>query len=420
MAKHTHTQLAQAVEARQAAVAARLRELFREWARSMAKKVARRLPAEKVVKGDLPGHEFHGNQWTDVGTVNRAEPQEGERRTELGFVGDTKAASILAQAESNAPEWRHGFQPEKAAVVSFDDVRALQPYVYQGQVEAYQKPGATADQRAPLAFHSGGKYYIINGTHRAEAVKANGSKTVNLRVIDIDEKHAPNYKLQRIAKASHATEALVAEILSSLGLDAFGQDVVDEISDELEAMHQRASRAGLAQVRLTPTDEIVNHLDAKAQEYVASRGAELVGKKVLEDGSVIDNPSAKWSIADTTRDDLRAVITDGVEQGWSSKFLADAIESSGAFDESRALMIARTELAYAHVEGNVEGWRASGEVTGKRSLLGDLHDVPDECDDNADAGVIDFEDDFPSGDAFPPYHPNCVCDVVPVLQGEEA
>lgn len=269
MTRHAHTKLAQAVEARQDAVAARLRELFAEWARSVAKKIARRLPAEKL------------------------------------------------------------------------------------------------------------------------------------------------------AKASTATEKLVEEILGSLGLDAFGQDVVDEISDELEAMYLRASRAGLVQVKLEPTPEIVAHLDAQAQAYVEQRGAELVGKKVLSDGTVVDNPSAKWSITETTREDLRGVITDGVEQGWSAKFLADAIESSGAFDESRALMIARTELAYAHVEGNVEGWRQSGEVSGKRSLLGDLHDVPDECDDNANAGVVDFEDDFPSGDDFPPYHPNCVCDVEPILQGEE-
>ena len=223
-----------------------------------------------------------------------------------------------------------------------------------------------------------------------------------------------------VFKVDQTTEDLVREILDSLDLDPFGQDVVDEISAELEAMYQRAASAGLAQVKLEPTDEITNHLDEQAREYVAQRGAELVGKKVLDDGSVVDNPDAKWSIADTTREDLRAVLTDGVEQGWSAQELRDVIESSGAFSEDRALMIARTELANAHVEGNVAGWRESGEVTGKRSLLGDLHDVPDECDDNADAGVIDLEDDFPSGDDFPPYHPNCVCDVEPILSEEAA
>jgi hypothetical protein len=223
---------------------------------------------------------------------------------------------------------------------------------------------------------------------------------------------------EKVKKVDPAIEELVAEILASLDLDSFGQDVVDEISAELESMYQRASQAGLAQVKMEPTDEIVNHLDAQARDYVAQRGAELVGKKVLSDGSLVDNPDAKWSIAKTTREDLRAVLTDGVEQGWSAQRLSDVIESSGAFDEARADMIARTELAYAHVAGNVEGWRQSGEVTGKRSMLGDLHDVPDECDDNADEGVIDFEDAFSSGDDFPPYHPNCVCDVEPVLSTE--
>lgn len=228
------------------------------------------------------------------------------------------------------------------------------------------------------------------------------------------------HKNKKLAKADPTTEAIVREILDALDLGPMGQDVVDEISDELQAMYERASQAGLAQVGLEPTDEITNHLDEKAREYVAQRGAELVGKRMLPDGRVVDNPDAKWSIAETTRNDLRAVLTDGVEQGWSPAFLRDAIESSGAFNEDRALMIARTELAFAHVEGNVAGWRESGQVTGKRWILGDLHDVPDECDEAADQGVIDFEDDFNTGDFAPPAHPNCTCDLEPVLSTEEA
>ena len=258
-------------------------------------------------------------------------------------------------------------------------------------------------------------------TKLAQAVEARQGK-VSARLLAVLREWARSIAKKvsrRLGKAEKTIEEQVQEVLDSIDLDAFGQDVVDEISDELLAMYERAANAGLTQVKLEPTDEIVRHLDEQAREYVAERGAELVGKKVLEDGSVIDNPDAKWSIADTTRDDLRAVLTDGVEQGWSAERLADVIESSGAFGEARADMIARTELAYAHVAGNVAGWRESGEVTGKRSLLGDLHDIVDECDDNADAGVIDFDDEFPSGDDFPPYHPNCVCDVEPILSSNE-
>jgi len=32
------------------------------------------------------------------------------------------------------------------------------------------------------------------------------------------------------------------------------------------------------------------------------------------------------------------------------------------------------------------------------------------CDDNVDAGWIDSEDSYPSGDDGPPFHPNCTCE----------
>ena len=33
------------------------------------------------------------------------------------------------------------------------------------------------------------------------------------------------------------------------------------------------------------------------------------------------------------------------------------------------------------------------------------------CQENADAGWIDMDDTFPSGDDEPPAHPNCDCDI---------
>jgi hypothetical protein len=225
---------------------------------------------------------------------------------------------------------------------------------------------------------------------------------------------------QKVKKAAkQSTEELVKDLLDSIDVEAFGADVVDEITAELKDIYEAGSKVGLDQVKMEVSDEITNQLDEEAQAYVIKRGAELVGKKVLADGSIVDNPSATWSISETLRGDLRNVLTDGVEQGWSASHLGDVIESSGAFSESRALTIARTELAMAHVAGNVAGWKQSGQVTGKISLLGDLHDLDDECDDNADAGVVGIDEDFPSGDDFPPYHPNCVCDVEPVMDEDD-
>ena len=234
----------------------------------------------------------------------------------------------------------------------------------------------------------------------------------------VKRNYASLVEAKKLQKAAPAIDELVQHMLDDLGIEDASQDMVDEMTAEMMGIYEQAAQEGLAQVKLEPTDEITNHLDIKAKEYAEERGAELVGKKMV-DGVLVDNPDADWSIAETTREELRGTVVDAVEGGWSVDKLEDAILNSGAFSEPRALMLARTELAFAHVAGNVAGWRESGQVTGKRSLLGDLHDHEDECDDNANEGVIPFDATFSSGDDFPPYHPNCICDVEPVLAEDE-
>jgi len=249
--------------------------------------------------------------------------------------------------------------------------------------------------------------------------------TAKLRAVLAEWGHSIAKKLSRMfaehmGKALTANEIIVQEMLKSIGIQSMGKDMIDEISDELVKMYASATKAGFAQVKFTPTSEIVRHMDVRARAYADARGAELVGMKINAAGKWVTNPNAKWSINTTTRNDLQSLVTEAIEKGWSPQHLRDEIMNSTAFSEERASMIARTELAFAHMAGNVAAWRESGGVWGKRSLLGDLHDIPDECDDNADQGPIPFDQQFDSGDEFPPYHPNCVCDVVPVLHSEMA
>lgn len=194
----------------------------------------------------------------------------------------------------------------------------------------------------------------------------------------------------------------VQQLLDKLNSDDMGVDLTGALTGPMLAAFQRAAAVGLTQVGFEQDRAIVRQLDTAAREYAARRSAELVK-----------------DLADTTLEGLRAVITRGVEEGMSTDQLADEIDSLGVFGEARAETIARTELAGAHVQGNVEGWRATGEVEKKESILGDLHNIDDQCDDCADAGAVGLEDEFVPGYDFPPYHPNCICDVKPVLRAEE-
>jgi hypothetical protein len=195
--------------------------------------------------------------------------------------------------------------------------------------------------------------------------------------------------------------------------------LIGELTPVLDKTFKDAGARAIIDLGIKDTEDIVSQLDENALRYARERAAELVGKRVTTSGKIINNPRADMVITEGTRDYLRELVAGAVEEGMSTGELADAIEGSYAFSESRAETIARTELASAHVQGNLTTWRDSGVVEYKESVLGSEHDVDDECDENADAGPIPLEDSFPSGDDGPPYHPNCVCAVVPVVREAE-
>lgn len=193
--------------------------------------------------------------------------------------------------------------------------------------------------------------------------------------------------------------ARILAIIEELNNSELGTDLQGELEGPMLAAFKRAAAIGATQVGFE-FEDITKQVDVAAVDFAARRGGELIK-----------------DLAGTTDDAMSSLLSRAVEEGMSTDELSDAIQDLGAFGEARAEMIARTELAFAHVQGNVEGWKAAGtEVEGKRSILGDLHDVPDECDDAAEAGVVGLDEDFVDGLGFPPYHPRCMCDVVPVLR----
>jgi len=159
-----------------------------------------------------------------------------------------------------------------------------------------------------------------------------------------------------------------------------------------------------------------------AVDFAERRGAELVGMKIDEGGNLIPNPNPKWAITDGTRALLRDTIHEALKAGTSPGELRQQLVGSYAFSPSRALSIARTETARAFGQGSLTAAKNSGVVDGKEWDLGSEHPHEDECDDNAAAGVIDIDDEFPSGDQCEPAHPGCECAVIYRVQesGDEA
>lgn len=190
------------------------------------------------------------------------------------------------------------------------------------------------------------------------------------------------------------------------------------LNDKLVEVFRDKAKQALIDVGVRSDARMVQQLDERAVEYADARSAELVGMRRTKSGKLITNPNPTYAISETTREGLQELISNAVTEGLSAQELRDEIIESWEFSASRAETIARTELAFAHTNGNMAGWQASGQVEKKQSILGSEHDLDDVCNDNADAGPIPLDEEFPSGHQLPPYHPNCVCDVIPIL-GEE-
>jgi hypothetical protein len=151
--------------------------------------------------------------------------------------------------------------------------------------------------------------------------------------------------------------------------------------------------------------------DEQAAAYAQARAAALVGKRILEDGTVVDAPS-KFAVSQTVRDDLRATIARAFKEGWSEKDLQNAIENQD-FWGWRADRIARTEVAVALNKGTAVTYRTAGVDT---VTIIDGHGCLRDGHNDAVAGVNGETWKLDEYEQDPVGHPNCVRDAVPNLE----
>lgn len=179
------------------------------------------------------------------------------------------------------------------------------------------------------------------------------------------------------------------------------QDLAPELAEILEDMAADGGAEALAQVVAEVTKDQLDQVNGRAVAYAEERSARLV-----------------TNLEDSTRDMLRSTVVQAIEEGWSNDQLADELSANYAFSDERADCIARTETAYADVQGNLDGYKASGVVESKHWIL-----AQDQyCDDCAtlDGVIVGIDEDFPGdGGDGPPLHPNCRCDVIPVLKEDD-
>lgn len=212
-------------------------------------------------------------------------------------------------------------------------------------------------------------------------------------------------------KLGKADESDVDRILAELNFDGWAV-LTGDIEPVLKRIAQEGGKTGLIQVGISDKG-ITDQVSKEAADFARDRGAELVGMKWV-DGELVANPNAEWTITEGTREKLRSLVSQAIDEGWASQRLADEVQDSAAFSDERAETIGRTEIARAHSQGNVTAWKASGVVEKKEWLTAD--GCCDECE-QLNGVQVGIDDEFPEGDA--PLHPNCRCTMLPVVTEQD-
>jgi len=179
-----------------------------------------------------------------------------------------------------------------------------------------------------------------------------------------------------------------------------------QVADSLHEGAMVGTSEAAPQTAKTPDSP--ESFERPALKFAREHAAEMVGMK-WDGAKLIPNPNVEWQISDMARDGIKSKVAKAFAENWSTQRLAQEIAGDNAFKPSRAMNIARDQIALAQEVGSFEYFKAAG-VTGKRWSAFDACPI---CSGNASEGVIPLGKPFQSGHMHGPSHPNCRCRVIP-------
>ncbi|MGH6799295.1 MAG: phage minor head protein [Roseiarcus sp.] len=166
---------------------------------------------------------------------------------------------------------------------------------------------------------------------------------------------------------------------------------------------QAGAAEGVAAIGLSD-DGITALANPRAVAWAQAHAAELVSQ-----------------VSATTEQDIRDLVAQSEEEGWSVDTLAAAIQDSTAFSAERAGRIALHETRVADNQGAQLGMLAAKElgVETEKNWQPRGDNVCPVCEANEADGWIAVDDEFTSGDDAPPAHVRCECDTEYRVKGDE-
>jgi hypothetical protein len=253
------------------------------------------------------------------------------------------------------------------------------------------------------------------------------------RVLAILEAHAlVDKKRQALDAAERALERKIGRLFT-----VQGRLVVKRLAgfkaQFAEALSQDEADALMAAASIATRGAWVDALTVAAEDALTAGADALAADLPIGVSFTLKNPRAVaylqsvgaervTRIDEATRAELRRILADAVDQGWTydqaakailAKFKEFGTPQPQAHIRSRAHLIAQTETGDAYEAGNrivADQVAASGYSVEKRWLVASDR-VCDFCIDDAGVGWIPVADAFPSGHQQPTGHPSCRCAV---------
>jgi hypothetical protein len=185
----------------------------------------------------------------------------------------------------------------------------------------------------------------------------------------------------------------------------------DDVEDALVEPETRTLRNSFIEAAARAADHSINLLDADDPVAMSNAArAFAVDYADKQAGELITG------INDTTREGLGDLVAQAITGNWDVDTLADRLSDTGLFSDDRAEMIARTEINDAQNQGTLEAGKLAGGTIQKIWTLGD-NPCP-LCEEAADEGPVDLDEDFGDAGDAPPLHPNCECELDLVVLDE--
>jgi hypothetical protein len=211
-------------------------------------------------------------------------------------------------------------------------------------------------------------------------------------------------------------EKPLTEVMTARDWEVLWYEVVDETEDDFIKPIEKTVTAALEIGAKAMAAELGVNINFRLKNPRAKKYLDNYGAKLVKE------------INETTREYLHTLLADAIGEGWSYKQVAEAIIERfeefavgrpQAHIDSRAHLIAVTEMGNAYAEGNLimaRDLQDAGLLMEKSwSTVGD-DKVSEGCLENEAAGWIGLDEEFPSGHQRPLRFPGCRCDLLTRLK----